>query len=128
MLHHDLTYVIRGVLYTVHNYLGTYRNEKQYCDAIEQGLKVKKIPYVREYTLPKSFQGEKVGRNRLDFLVADVIILEVKVVPRFSRNEYNQCMRYLVSSGKELCLLVNFYPEALYIKRILNPNLISIHP
>ena len=128
LLHKDLTYKIRGILYTTHNYLGTYRNEKQYCDAIEHGLKVKHIPYVREYVLPESFEGEKKGRNRLDFLLADKVIMEVKVTPRLSRNEYHQCMRYLVSSNKELCILVNFYPDNLYIKRILNPNLLKHNP
>jgi hypothetical protein len=30
LLHESLSYTVRGILYTVHNYLGTYRNEKQY--------------------------------------------------------------------------------------------------
>ncbi len=128
LLHESLSYTVRGILYTVHNYLGTYRNEKQYCDAIEQGLIVKKLPYIREYVLPKSFEGERAGRNRLDFLIQDTLVLEVKVVPRLTRNEYHQCMRYLVSSKKDLCILVNFYPDSLYIKRILNPYLLRTNP
>jgi len=119
LLHENLSYKIRGILYTVHNYLGSYRNEKQYCDAIEYGFKVKNIPYTREYVLSKSFEGERKGRNRVDFLVDDKIILEIKVIPRISRNEYHQCMRYLVSSNKKLCLLVNFYPDNSQIKRIM---------
>ena len=128
LLHKDLTYALRGIFYTTHNYLGNYRNEKQYCDAIEQGLKIKEISYEREHILSKSFVGERKGRNRVDFLIENIIIIEVKVVPRLSRNEYHQCMRYLTSSEKELCLLVNFYPDALQIKRILNPNLLNTHP
>lgn len=128
LLHRELSYDVRGILYTTHNYLGTYRNEKQYCDAIEQGLKVKRIPYEREYVLQKSFKGEKSGRNRVDFLIDKTLIIEVKVIPRIARNEYHQCMRYLVSSGIDLCLLVNFKPDNLFIKRILNPNLLTQHP
>ncbi|MFA4831227.1 MAG: GxxExxY protein [Patescibacteria group bacterium] len=124
LLHEELSYKIRGILFTVHNYLGSYRNEKQYCDGIARGFDIKIVPYEREVILPSSFPGEKPGRNKLDFLVANLVIIEVKAVPRLSRNDYQQCMRYLVSSGKDLCLLVNFYPDNLYIKRILNPNLL----
>ncbi len=127
LLHRELSYEVRGILYTTHNYLGTHRNEKQYGDAIEQGLKVKCIPYVREYALPRSFESERTGRNRVDFLVDNRLIIEIKVIPRIARNEYHQCMRYLVSSGVDVCLLVNFYPRNLYIKRILNPNLLKIN-
>jgi len=123
LIHKELTFKIRGILYTVHNYLGTYRSEKQYCDAIEQGLKVKDIKYEREKVLPICFVGEKNGRNRLDFLIEDRVILEIKVLPSMPRNAYHQCMRYLVGSKKDLLLLVNFYPQSLFIKRILNPKL-----
>ncbi len=125
LLYKDLTYTVRGILYTVHNYLGSYRNEKQYGDAIEQGCRVKKLRYEREKVLPVSFVGEKRGRNRLDFVIEDKIILELKVIPRVSKNDYHQCLRYLTSSNYELCLLVNFYPDSLQITRILNPNLLK---
>jgi GxxExxY protein len=128
LLHEELTYTIRGILYKIHNYLGSYRNEKQYCDAIAYGLKVKSINFEKEKILPISFPGELKGRNRLDFLIENKIILEIKTVPRISRNDYYQCMRYLVSSGKQLCLLVNFYPDNLQIKRILNPNFLNKNP
>jgi len=125
LLHEELSYKIRGILYTTHNYLGCYRNEKIYCDAIERGLSVKGLNYEREFILPITFVGEKEGRNRLDFLVENTIIVEVKVVPILSKNVYHQCLRYLVSSNKELLILVNFYPQNLFIKRILNPNLLK---
>jgi GxxExxY protein len=125
LVHEELSYKVRGILYKVHTYLGSYRNEKLYCDAIEQGLKVKGLKYEREKILPKKFVGEKTGRNRIDFLVEDKILIEAKVVPCFSRDVYSQCMRYLVCSGRELLLLVNFRPKSLIIKRILNPELVN---
>lgn len=128
LLHEELTYEIRSVLYTVHNYLGSYRSERQYGDAIAQGCKVKGLKYQREYQLPIHFVGEKIGRNRVDFLIEDKILLELKVVPCLPKNVYHQCMRYLVNSEKDLLLLVNFYPQSLLIKRILNPYLLDKHP
>jgi len=128
LLHEELTYEVRGILYTVHNYLGSHRSEKQYCDAIEYGFNKKGLKYVREARLPVKFAGERPGRNRVDFIVENKIILEVKVVKTLSKNVYHQCTRYLVNADKNLLLLVNFYPQSLFIKRVLNPNNISVNP
>lgn len=130
LLHADLSFIIRGVLYQVHNELGQFWGEKHYCDAIENKFKILGIMYVREYAIPVSFVGEKPGRSRVDFLIDNKIILEIKVVPSFSPETFKQCMRYLVASGKDLLLLVNFYYRTTSIKRILNPRLLitSLHP
>ncbi|NCO04874.1 MAG: GxxExxY protein [Candidatus Magasanikbacteria bacterium] len=124
LLHKQLCYELVGICFTIHNYLGSYRNKKQYCDAIAHGLTVKNIEYEREKVLPISFVGERQGRNRVDFLIDDNVILEIKRVPQIFRNNYHQCMRYLTSSEKELCLLINFYPKSLFVKRILKPKLL----
>lgn len=125
LIEKELSYIVRGILFEVHNELGRYRNEKQYCDAIAFKFQNRSIKFEREKVLDPSFQGELKGRNRVDFIVEDRIILEIKTVPYLSRNEYNQCLRYLTSSDKELVLLVNFSPGSCIIKRVLNPNLIK---
>src|SRR3989338_4717519 len=53
----ELSYQINGVLFYVHNELGSYCNEQQYCDAIEKQFQQKKITYEREKILPPSFDG-----------------------------------------------------------------------
>ena len=123
LIFEDLTYKVRGICYKAHNELGRYRNEKQYCDYIEQELKKEKLQYKREYILPKSFEGERIGRNRVDFIIENKLILEAKVVPSFSINIYRQCKRYLTSSNLRLLLLVNFFYEGVVIKRILNTSM-----
>ncbi len=125
LIEKELSYIVRGILFEVHNELGRYRNEKQYCDAIAFKFKNKSIKFEREKVLDSSFAGELKGRNRVDFMIENKIILEIKTVPYLSRNEYNQCLRYLTSSDKELALLVNFRADSCIIKRILNPNLIK---
>lgn len=114
------TYVLRGLCYAVQNELGRYRNEKQYADAIEFKLQEKKIQYEREKILPSSFEGEKNGRNRIDFLVYGSIILELKHTPAFSRDDYYQCQRYLASMDLWLVLLINFGTKYVQVKRVLN--------
>lgn len=122
LVHEELSYIMRGILFEVHNELGQFRNEKQYGDCLTSKLSARKIPHVREKVLQPSFEGEFKGRNRIDFLIDDKIIIELKVAPGFSRDTYNQCQRYLVSTDKKLLLLVNFYHKTLIIKRILNPK------
>jgi GxxExxY protein len=120
LIHKDLSYKIRGILFTVQNELGRFRNEKQYGDAFEEKIKEEKLNFEREKILPVSFKGEKQGRNRVDFLIEDKIIIELKSVTCLSREDYHQCQRYLASTDLDLCLLVNFRPRYLLVRRILN--------
>lgn len=120
LIYEDLTYLIRGLLYSVQNNLGNYRNEKQYGDAFEFLLKKNNINYEREKVLDVSFDGERKHRNRIDFIIEDKLIIELKCLPCFNKDAYFQCMRYLVSINLKLALLVNFRPKSLIIKRVIN--------
>jgi GxxExxY protein len=117
----ELSYKISGILFGVRKKLGRYKNEKQYCDAIEEELKRNRINYEREKVLPESFEGEQVGRNKIDFLVENKIILEVKAKPFITKEDYYQTRRYLGCLSKKLCILVNMRRYLITPKRILNP-------
>ncbi|MDH7476306.1 MAG: GxxExxY protein [Microgenomates group bacterium] len=116
----DLSYLINGILFKVHNDLGRFRNEKEYGDYIENNFKKLNIKFEREKILPISFEGEKIGRNKVDFLIEDSIILEIKVKRIIEKEDYYQIKRYLVTLNRKLGLLVNFRDKYLKIKRILN--------
>lgn len=120
IIYSDLSYKINGILFKTHNELGKYCNEKQYCDLIEEFLKESKIKYEREKILPISFKGETKGRNKVDFLVENKIIIEIKAKRITSREDYYQARRYLSALNKKMCLLVNFHSEYIKPKRILN--------
>ena len=120
IIYSELSYKINGILFAVHNELGRYRNEKQYGDLIEWYLKEYEIPYEREKILPISFGPEKAGRNKIDFLVDNKIILEIKAKRFWEKADYYQTMRYLASFKKRLGILVNFHQRHLAPKRILN--------
>lgn len=125
IIYPELSYRICGFCFFIHNRLGRYRNEKQYCDALENIFKENKIKYLREKALPLSFRGESTNRNILDFIIEDKIILEIKAKPFLTKEDYFQLRRYLVSSNKKLGLIVNFRQKYLYPKRVLNKNQIS---
>mgnify|MGYP002130273070 CR=1 FL=1 len=120
LLHRELTFKIRGLLYKVHNELGHYRNEQQYGDALERHLKENNIPFQREYVLPVGFAGERSGRCKVDLLIESKIILELKCVRLLSPDHYYQCQRYLQSACLDLALLINFRSNLITIRRVLN--------
>lgn len=120
LLYPELSYQLTGILFAVHNELGRFCNEKQYGDGVERHLKERSVMYERERILPLSFEGESVGRNKIDFLVDEKILLELKATRILTKEDYYQAKRYLVALHKELGILVNFRQRFLTPKRILN--------
>lgn len=120
LIYEELTYKINGLLFNVQNELGRFCNEKQYCDSIENNLKKSFINYEREKYLLPSFEGEKQIRNKVDFLIEDKVILEIKAKRFITKEDYYQIKRYLQSLKIKLGILVNFRSKFLHPKRILN--------
>ena len=111
----ELSYLITGILFSVHNELGRFEKEKRYCDLIEKKFKESKIAYKREHRI-----GE--GENIADFMVDEKIILELKTVRIITKENYRQIQNYLQQTGIDLGVLVNFRMK--YIKPI---RVIRVH-
>jgi len=120
VIHPELSYKITGIIFRTQNEIGRFRNEEQYCDKIEALLKEIGILYERELILSPSFEGEKTGRNRVDFLIDGKIILEIKTKSFITKNDYHQAQRYLTALNKEFAILVNMRRYYIRPKRILN--------
>jgi len=122
VIHPELSFLVNGILFDTRKKLGIFCNEKQYCDHIEQLLKEKGISYEREFVLPESFEGEQKGRNKVDFLIDDKIVLEIKAKKSLVKDDYYQTQRYLIATNKQLAILINMRQYSVTPKRILNNN------
>lgn len=109
VIYPEISYLITGVCFEVHNELGRYCREKQYSDEIERKLKTIKLLYKRELLV-------KGTGNILDFLIDDKIVLEVKAKRIITKEDYFQTQRYLQVLNIKLGLLVNFRDK--YIKPV----------
>lgn len=83
LIHPELSYLLTGIFFEIHNTLGRYARERQYADPLESKLKELKIPYVRER------DSRKTG-NRVDFIVDEKIVVELKAKPFTTREDYYQ--------------------------------------
>lgn len=109
-----------GILFEVHNKLGTKYQEKHYQKAIEIKLKELHIPYQKEVHTTVEFEGEKLGEFLLDFVIDDKIVLETKKVWRITQDDIKQVLRYLQAVNLKLGIIANFRHKRLEYRRILN--------
>ena len=116
IIHKELSYMLVGIFYKVHDQLGQYAREKQYGDLLEKLLKEKGISYKREALISKT--GDDI--NKADFIVDNSIVIELKVKPGVNREDYYQVKRYLEMSNLLLGMIVNFRQNYLKPKRVIN--------
>jgi len=120
LIYPELSFLVTGVLFKAKKNIGRFKSEEQYCDAIAFELEKANIRYEREKSLPISFSGEANNRNRVDFLIEDKIILEVKSKAFITKQDYYQTRRYLDCLNKKLGILVNMRNYYVKPKRVLN--------
>jgi GxxExxY protein len=119
-------YEITGICFRVQKEIGRFGRERQYCDLLEEFFKELSIPYLREFEI-KNFVSDSPKGNRVDFLVYNKIIIEVKAKNFVTKEDYIQLQRYLKAANLELGLLINFRSVHLKPYRVLNSEFYSGH-
>jgi len=120
IIYPELSYKIVGILFNVYNELGYGFHEKYYQRALSAAFKSEKIKFKEQVYFPLLFQGKIIGKFFFDFLIDDIIILEIKKDGIFSKRYIDQVNNYLKSSGLKLALLVNFGRDGIKFKRLVN--------
>lgn len=120
LIYPELSYQIMGILFEVHNKLGTKYQEKHYQNAIESKLKELDIPYQREAKINVKFNDEDLGEFHADFIIDNKLILELKKVWKITQDDIKQVLRYLDALKLKLGIIANFKHKRLEYRRILN--------
>lgn len=120
LIYPELSYQLIGIAYTVSNELGHGHLEKIYQRAFAKELKVAGLNFKEQVPYPVSYKGEIIGRNYLDFLIEDKVIIELKRTAFFSKKNIDQVVNYLRVSGLQLCLLIHFTSDGVRFKRLVN--------
>ena len=105
----DLTYLIRGCIFNVYNNLGPGLLESVYEQALMIELRKAGIKANNQVPVDIVYDGQKLEHDfRLDILVNDAIILELKSVEALKPVHFKQLQTYLKLADKRLGLLINF--------------------
>lgn len=122
ILHKKLSYKIMGACYDVYNEIGYGHREKYYHRALARAFDGLGLEYKRERQVDLTFNGKKIGKQFLDFLVEGKVVLEVKTYAYVKKNKtnYKQTLGYLKATGLHLAILVYFTKDGVKYKRIVN--------
>ena len=118
----DLTYKIIGCAMKVHNTLGNGFQEVIYqrCLAVEMGKQG--LNFVREQEMSIYYDGIEVGARRVDFLVEDEVMVELKALVELEDVHLAQGLNYLSAYNLNKGLLINFGGRSLEVKRLFRKN------
>lgn len=111
---------IIGLAIKVHEELGPGFVEKIYEKALAYEFEKEKLPFVQQRVIKVCYEDLEVGNQRVDFIVEDEIIIELKAVSEMSEIYQAQMISYLKTINKRLGLILNFAKKKLEIKRIVN--------
>jgi GxxExxY protein len=114
----ELSGRILGAAVEVHKALGPGFLESIYQKAMEVALDHRGIAFQRQKEVHVFFEEVDVGVQRLDLVVEEHVILELKAVKALEDIPYAQLRSYLKATGLRIGLLLNFNAPTLVIKRI----------
>jgi len=115
-----LTERIIACAYKVHSELGPGFNEGIYHNALKIALEDQRLKYQTEKNFNVLFRGQDIGRLRLDLIIEDKVIVEIKALTGSIPIVFElQVLSYLKASGYKIGLLINFGNKSCQIRRLM---------
>lgn len=127
MLESNATERIIGCAIEVHRFMGPGLLESVYEDCLAMELNLKGLQYERQRPVQLEYKGRRLGVDlRIDLLVEDRVVVELKSVEKVLPVHEAQVITYLRLTAKPFGLLINFNVPLLKdgIRRFLNPHLL----
>lgn len=109
MTENEISYIIRGAIFKVYKILGPGLLESVYFAALVFDLKKAGLHVKTEVPVPVIYEEEKLELGfRIDILVNDLVIIEVKSIEQMAEVHHKIVLTYLKLTEKKLAILVNF--------------------
>ncbi len=121
-LYEEESYKIRGACFKVYNSLGGGIKEKIIEKALKNEFEVLGFKTENQIKIDVIYNNEKIGVYIPDFIVNNVIIIELKSKPFITKEDEKQFWGYLKNSNYKLGFLINFGAQKLIIKRFIHTN------
>lgn len=117
----DLARRVIGAAIEVHRHLGPGFSEAVYEEALAVELELRGIPFTRQPPVRVQYKGRTVGQGRPDFLIGELLVVEIKAATTLAAVHQAQVISYLRALGTGLGLLLNFreYSMRAGIKRVV---------
>jgi len=115
----NLSGQVIGCAIEVHRALGTGFLESVYDNALAIELARNNIDYKRQFQIAVTYKNRPVGRFIADYLVDNMLILELKAIDKLISNAQAQVLNYLKATGLQVGLIFNFGRTKLEIKRLV---------
>ena len=109
MTENEISYLVRKGIFLVYNKLGQGLFESVYLSSLAFELKRLGLEVKREVAIPFIYEDIRFDAGfRMDLLVSDKVIVEVKSIESIAELHHKQLLTYLKLTGKKLGILVNF--------------------
>ncbi|HRD38658.1 MAG TPA: GxxExxY protein [Bacteroidia bacterium] len=109
MIENEISYKIRGCIFKVYNELGPGLLESVYEAALAFQLQQEGLSVKTQVPVPLIYAGQKLEVGfRIDILVDNLVVIEVKSVEQLADVHHKQVLTYLKLYDKKLGILVNF--------------------
>lgn len=117
----QLAHQVIGAAIEVHKALGPGFLESVYEEALCIELGLRQLPFERQKIMTVAYKGYAVGEGRLDLLVDERLVIELKAVETILPIHTAQVLSYLKATGNHIGLLINFNVPVLKqgVKRII---------
>ena len=119
IIHKELSFEVVGCAQRVHSALGRGFTEGLYHKALCHELVKCKIPFESEAHAEVFYEGVLCGEFRMDMVVDQKIVLELKALDSLTDTHVWQAISYLKATGLKLAILLNFGTERLETKRVV---------
>jgi GxxExxY protein len=118
LIHDKLTYSVIGSFYEVYYTLGYGFLEHVYVAALTRELRSRKHDISREVSVAVLYKGEEVARQRLDMIVDQQLVIEIKSTRTLHDGSVRQVENYLRATRLALGLLLHFGPQPRFYRVI----------